>query len=93
MVGCVIVHNNTIIGSGYHKCAGESHAEVLAIESVENKELLFDSTLYVNLEPCSHYGKTPPCSLAIIQNKISLLPTIAWKRRLLLQRSICSDSS
>ncbi|HOS85286.1 MAG TPA: bifunctional diaminohydroxyphosphoribosylaminopyrimidine deaminase/5-amino-6-(5-phosphoribosylamino)uracil reductase RibD [Bacteroidales bacterium] len=70
MVGCVIVHNSTIIGQGYHKKAGEPHAEVLAIESVQNKDLLKKSILYVNLEPCAHYGKTPPCSLAIIQHGI-----------------------
>lgn len=70
MVGCVIVHNHTIIGEGFHHKAGEPHAEVLAIESVQNKTLLKESTLYVNLEPCAHYGKTPPCSLAIIQHKI-----------------------
>jgi diaminohydroxyphosphoribosylaminopyrimidine deaminase / 5-amino-6-(5-phosphoribosylamino)uracil reductase len=70
MVGCVIVHDNKIIGEGYHKKTGENHAEIEAINSVENKELLAESILYVNLEPCSHYGKTPPCSLAIIQYKI-----------------------
>lgn len=70
MVGCVIVHDNKIIGEGYHKKAGENHAEIEAINSVVDKELLAESTLYVNLEPCSHYGKTPPCSLAIIQYKI-----------------------
>lgn len=70
MVGCVIVYNNQIIGKGYHKKAGGKHAEVLAIESVEDKSLLSKSTLYVNLEPCSHYGKTPPCVLSIVQYKI-----------------------
>lgn len=70
MVGCVIVHNSCVIGQGYHHKAGEPHAEVLAIESVQNKALLSESTLYVNLEPCAHYGKTPPCSLAIIQHNI-----------------------
>ena len=65
-VGCVIVHNGTIIGEGFHKKSGGPHAEVEAITSVENKELLKESTLYVNLEPCSHYGKTPPCSDLII---------------------------
>ena len=61
LVGSVIVHNNKIIGEGYHKRYGESHAEVNAIASVKNKELLTESTIYVNLEPCSHHGKTPPC--------------------------------
>jgi diaminohydroxyphosphoribosylaminopyrimidine deaminase/5-amino-6-(5-phosphoribosylamino)uracil reductase len=70
MVGCVIVHEGTIIGEGYHHQYGKAHAEVNAIESVENKELLKNSTLYVNLEPCSHFGKTPPCADLIIQHKI-----------------------
>lgn len=70
LVGSVIVHHNKIIGEGYHCKAGEPHAEVNAIRSVKNKALLADSTLYVNLEPCAHFGKTPPCSLAIIKNKI-----------------------
>ena len=70
MVGSVIVHNNKIIGEGYHRKYGEAHAEVNAINSVKNKNLLSESTLYVNLEPCSHYGKTPPCADLIIKNKI-----------------------
>jgi len=70
MVGCVIVHDHHIIGEGYHFEFGGPHAEVNAIASVENKELLKDSTLYVNLEPCSHYGKTPPCVDLIISSKI-----------------------
>ena len=70
MVGSVIVHNRKIIGEGYHHKAGEPHAEVNAINSVKNKELLKDSTLYVNLEPCAHFGKTPPCSLLIKESKI-----------------------
>ena len=61
MVGSVIVHNNKIIGEGYHQKFGESHAEVNAINSVKDKSLLSKSTLYVNLEPCAHTGKTPPC--------------------------------
>lgn len=67
MVGCVIVLDNKIIGEGYHEQYGNAHAEVNAINSVQDKSLLKKSTLYVNLEPCSHYGKTPPCSLKIIQ--------------------------
>ncbi len=67
MVGCVIVHNGIIIGEGYHREYGKSHAEVNAVNSVTNKELLRDSTLYVTLEPCSHFGKTPPCSDLILQ--------------------------
>jgi len=70
MVGCVIVHNTSIIGKGYHHKAGEPHAEINAINSVAHKELLSESTLYVNLEPCAHYGKTPPCSDAIIEHDI-----------------------
>ena len=65
LVGCVIVKNDRIIGEGYHSEFGGPHAEVVAIHSVEEKSLFADSTLYVNLEPCSHYGKTPPCSLLI----------------------------
>ncbi|OIP00493.1 MAG: riboflavin biosynthesis protein RibD [Bacteroidetes bacterium CG2_30_33_31] len=70
MVGCVIVHKGRIIGEGFHKKFGEAHAEVNAINSVKNTELLKESTLFVNLEPCSHHGKTPPCSDLIIENKI-----------------------
>lgn len=67
MVGAVIVRNNQIIGEGYHIKAGTGHAEVNAINSVTNKSLLKESTIYVSLEPCSHYGKTPPCSKLIIE--------------------------
>lgn len=67
MVGAVIVHQDTIIGEGYHHRCGEAHAEINAINSVKNMELLKESTLYVNLEPCSHFGKTPPCADAIIR--------------------------
>jgi diaminohydroxyphosphoribosylaminopyrimidine deaminase/5-amino-6-(5-phosphoribosylamino)uracil reductase len=67
MVGAVIVHNDEIIGEGYHHQCGQAHAEVNAINSVKNMELLKKSTLYVNLEPCSHFGKTPPCADAIIR--------------------------
>lgn len=70
MVGCVIVNDGKIIGEGYHQQYGQAHAEVNAINSVENKELLLTSTLYVNLEPCAHYGKTPPCADLIIEHKI-----------------------
>ena len=65
LVGSVIVHNGEIIGEGYHKKAGEPHAEINAINSVQNPELLPDSTIYVSLEPCAHFGKTPPCALKI----------------------------
>ena len=70
MVGSVIVYENKIIGEGWHKKAGESHAEVNAIRSVKDKSLLKKSTIYVSLEPCSHFGKTPPCCDLIIANKI-----------------------
>ena len=70
LVGAVIVYKDKIIGEGWHYQSGLPHAEINAINSVKDKSLLQDSTLYVNLEPCSHYGKTPPCSLAIIENKI-----------------------
>lgn len=66
MVGAVIVRDGMIIGEGYHRRCGEGHAEVNAIASVSDPELLKDSTIYVTLEPCSHYGKTPPCSQLII---------------------------
>lgn len=70
MVGCVIVHQSRIIGEGYHIECGKEHAEVNAIRSVKNPNLLPECTLYVSLEPCSHYGKTPPCSDLIIEKKI-----------------------
>ena len=70
MVGCVIVVDDKIIGEGYHQSYGEAHAEVNAINSIADKELLNKATLYVNLEPCSHFGKTPPCADLIIQYKI-----------------------
>jgi diaminohydroxyphosphoribosylaminopyrimidine deaminase/5-amino-6-(5-phosphoribosylamino)uracil reductase len=72
MVGCVIVCENKIIGEGYHREYGSLHAEVNAINSIkhEDKVLLSKSTVYVNLEPCAHYGKTPPCADLLIQNKV-----------------------
>lgn len=70
MVGSVIVYNDLIIGEGWHKKAGEPHAEVNAINSVKDKSLLNKATIYVSLEPCSHFGKTPPCCDLIIKNKI-----------------------
>jgi len=70
MVGAVIVHNEQIIGEGYHQQCGSPHAEVNAIGAVKNQELLKESTLYVNLEPCAHFGKTPPCASLIIEKKI-----------------------
>lgn len=70
MVGAVIVHENKIIGEGWHQQAGKPHAEVNAIASVKDESLLKQSSIYVNLEPCSHYGKTPPCSDLIIEKGI-----------------------
>jgi diaminohydroxyphosphoribosylaminopyrimidine deaminase/5-amino-6-(5-phosphoribosylamino)uracil reductase len=70
MVGAVVVYNNKIIGEGYTSKYGDNHAEVNAIRSVKDKSLLSKSMLYVTLEPCSHYGKTPPCSDLIIKHKI-----------------------
>lgn len=70
LVGCVIVHGERIIGEGYHHKFGGPHAEVNAIRSVKNQELLPESTLYCNLEPCAHHGKTPPCSVLIQQKEI-----------------------
>ncbi|OZV66441.1 riboflavin biosynthesis protein RibD [Winogradskyella aurantia] len=70
MVGAVLVHNDTIIGEGFTSPYGKDHAEVNAINSVKDKDLIKKSTLYVTLEPCSHCGKTPPCSDLIIEHKI-----------------------
>ncbi|TDX12172.1 bifunctional diaminohydroxyphosphoribosylaminopyrimidine deaminase/5-amino-6-(5-phosphoribosylamino)uracil reductase RibD [Flavobacterium sp. S87F.05.LMB.W.Kidney.N] len=70
MVGSVIVYENQIIGEGWHKKAGEPHAEVNAVRSVKDKSLLKKATIYVSLEPCSHFGKTPPCCDLIIANQI-----------------------
>ncbi len=70
LVGCVVVRNGEIIGEGFHRTFGEAHAEVNALNSVQNDSLLADSTLYVNLEPCSHHGKTPPCANLIIAKKL-----------------------
>lgn len=73
MVGSVIVYDNKIIGEGYHRKCGEAHAEVNAINSVKDKSLLKHASLYVNLEPCAHYGKTPPCANLIASLEI---PTV-----------------
>ena len=70
MVGSVIVHEGKIIGEGWHRKSGEPHAEVNAVNSVKNKSLLQQSTIYVSLEPCSHFGKTPPCCDLIIKHQI-----------------------
>lgn len=70
MVGAVIVCDGKIIGEGYHAKCGEAHAEVNAIRSVKNQELLNRSTIYVSLEPCAHYGKTPPCADLIVEKQL-----------------------
>ena len=70
LVGSVIVHRDSIIGEGWHQKAGAPHAEVNAVNSVKDKSLLKKSTIYVSLEPCSHFGKTPPCSDLIIAKGI-----------------------
>ncbi len=70
MVGALVVYRDSIIGEGFHQSFGSNHAEVTAIQSVRNKTLLKDSTLFVNLEPCSHKGKTPPCAGLIVESKI-----------------------
>ncbi len=70
LVGSIIVYNNKIIGEGWHYQAGAPHAEVNAIASVKNQALLKEATIYVSLEPCSHFGKTPPCSDLIIDKGI-----------------------
>lgn len=70
MVGAVIVHEGRIIGEGYHRRCGGPHAEVNAIRSVRQPELLSQSTIYVSLEPCAHHGKTPPCADLIVEKRI-----------------------
>jgi diaminohydroxyphosphoribosylaminopyrimidine deaminase / 5-amino-6-(5-phosphoribosylamino)uracil reductase len=70
MVGCVIVHDGLIIGEGFHHKYGKVHAEVNAINAVINKELLHEATAFVTLEPCSHFGKTPPCADLLIKHKV-----------------------
>lgn len=69
MVGAVIVHEGKIIGEGYHQKYGEAHAEVNAVNSVEDKSVLKDSIIYVSLEPCAHHGKTPPCADLIVKHQ------------------------
>lgn len=70
MVGAVVVCDGKIIGEGWHHKAGEPHAEVNAIRSVADSELLKRSTIYVSLEPCAHFGRTPPCADLIIEKEI-----------------------
>ncbi len=70
MVGCVIVHQGKIIGEGYHQKFGGPHAEVNAIQQVQNPALLKEAEVYVSLEPCAHYGKTPPCANLLITHQV-----------------------
>jgi diaminohydroxyphosphoribosylaminopyrimidine deaminase/5-amino-6-(5-phosphoribosylamino)uracil reductase len=70
LVGCVIVHDDKIIGEGWHRKYGEAHAEVNAVNAVTDKSLLREATVYVNLEPCSHFGKTPPCADLLIRHHV-----------------------
>ena len=69
-VGAVIVYQNKIIGEGFTSPHGENHAEVNAINAVENKSLLKEATIFVTLEPCSHFGKTPPCADLIVKHQL-----------------------
>lgn len=95
MVGCVIVCNNTVIGEGYHQQYGQNHAEVNAINSVIDKSLLPQSTLYVTLEPCAHFGKTPPCANLIVKHNLKKVvvcnldpnPLVAGKGIAILQKA------
>src|SRR5688572_25545946 len=77
MVGAVLVNSGKIIGEGWHRAAGQPHAEVLAIRDAEsaNSGSLKDATLYVNLEPCDHHGRTPPCTELILEKKIGRVVT------------------
>ncbi|HLT06363.1 MAG TPA: bifunctional diaminohydroxyphosphoribosylaminopyrimidine deaminase/5-amino-6-(5-phosphoribosylamino)uracil reductase RibD [Cyclobacteriaceae bacterium] len=70
MVGSVIVHNNVIIGEGYHQIYGGPHAEPNAVQAVRQPELLKEATVYVTLEPCAHYGKTPPCAKLLAEKQV-----------------------
>lgn len=70
MVGCVIVHEDKIIGEGWHQHYGEAHAEVNAIHAVADKSLLSEASVYVSLEPCSHFGKTPPCADLLVKHQV-----------------------
>ena len=98
MVGCVIVYNDTIIGEGFTSPYGGPHAEVNAINSVSDKSLLKEATLYATLEPCSHFGKTPPCSDLIVKEQIPNVvigciddnPEVAGKGIIRLMESGCN---
>lgn len=70
MVGAVVVRDGMIVGEGFHRRCGQAHAEVNAIASVNDQSVLHESTIYVTLEPCSHYGKTPPCAKLLIEKGV-----------------------
>ena len=70
MVGCVIVKDGEVIGEGWHDKYGEAHAEQMAVDQVKDKEKLAGSTVFVTLEPCAHFGKTPPCCDLLIKEKV-----------------------
>ncbi len=70
LVGCVIVKGDIIIGEGYHQNYGEAHAEVNAVSDVKDQQLLHGATAYVTLEPCAHFGKTPPCANLLVEKKV-----------------------
>lgn len=70
LVGCIIVRDSEVIGQGWHNEYGKAHAERNAVDSVTDKNLLIGSTVYVNLEPCSHFGKTSPCSNLLVFHKV-----------------------
>ena len=98
LVGSVVVYKDKIIGEGWHKQSGKSHAEVNAINSVKDQELLAKATIYVNLEPCSHFGKTPPCANLIIEKGIKNVvigskdpnPKVSGKGLELLKENSCN---
>ncbi len=71
MVGCVLVKNGVIIGEGFHHVFGGPHAEVEAVNSVKNKADIEGATAYVSLEPCAHFGKTPPCANLLVEHKVA----------------------
>jgi diaminohydroxyphosphoribosylaminopyrimidine deaminase / 5-amino-6-(5-phosphoribosylamino)uracil reductase len=95
MVGCVLVKEGRIIGEGWHQVYGGPHAEVNAVHAVGNDELIAGSTAYVSLEPCAHYGKTPPCALLLVEKKVSRVvigctdpnPLVAGKGIAILQQA------
>jgi diaminohydroxyphosphoribosylaminopyrimidine deaminase/5-amino-6-(5-phosphoribosylamino)uracil reductase len=95
MVGCVIVHQDKIIGEGFHRRYGGPHAEVHAVNSVSDKQLLKESMVYVTLEPCAHFGKTPPCAELLVKHKVKKVvianidpnPLVAGKGLEILQKA------